>query len=108
MLDSRLMNLRDQLVKEHSKAQTLKIVNYVGDDIKRFNELYLLFQEKDHRLSQRAAWSVNYCVEDNPRFLVGKFAELIQMLDQPNHNAIKRNIVRMLQFVDILQSKLDK
>ena len=97
----KIMNLRDQLVQEHSKAQTMKIVNYVDADINRFNQLYRLFKEQDYRLSQRAAWSVNYCVENNPHFLAGRFGELIELLDQPKHDAIKRNILRMLQFVDI-------
>ncbi len=95
------MNIKAELVREHSKAVKMKIVNYVGADIKRFNQLYELFKAEDYRVSQRAAWSLSYCVQDNPQFLEGRYGELLELLEQPRHTAIKRNIVRMLQFVEI-------
>ncbi len=37
------MNLRSEILKEHSKKQTDKIVRYIGTDQKKFDELVELF-----------------------------------------------------------------
>jgi hypothetical protein len=34
------MNLREEIVKEHSKAQKDKIVKWIGHDQKRFDQLF--------------------------------------------------------------------
>ena len=52
------MNLREALLKEHSKKQMLKIVKYIGNDQQRFDELMKLFLESEYRITQRAAWPV--------------------------------------------------
>ncbi|MEJ7671786.1 MAG: hypothetical protein WKF59_03550 [Chitinophagaceae bacterium] len=49
------MNLRDEILKEHSKAQCNKIVQWVGDSQKRFEELFHLFLTDEYRVVQRAA-----------------------------------------------------
>ena len=48
------MNLREALLKEHSKVQTMRIVEYVGDDKERFAQLMDLFLNDVYRVSQRA------------------------------------------------------
>lgn len=96
------MNIRDELLKEHSKRQTMKIVRYVGDDKERFAELMKLFLGPVYRTSQRAAWAVNYCVEHNKDLIKPYFSKLVQQLERDDvHVAVRRNVVRMLQFIDI-------
>ncbi len=98
------MNLQEEILKEHSKAQCLKIVQWVGNSQQHFDELFHLFLTGDYRVTQRAAWPLSYCVEANPSFIKKNFTKLINNLQQPNlHNAIKRNTVRLLQYVDIPQ-----
>ena len=50
------MNLREEILKEHSKTQCNKIVNWIGNSQKRFNELFELFLNDEYRVTQRAAW----------------------------------------------------
>lgn len=96
------MNIRDELLKEHSKRQTMKIVRYVGDDKERFAELMKLFLGPVYRVSQRAAWAVNYCAEHHHELVKPYFPKLIKQLERDDaHVAVRRNVVRMLQFIDI-------
>jgi len=57
------MDIREALLAEHSKRQTMKIVRYINGDPARFAELMKLFLGDTYRLSQRAAWAVNYCAD---------------------------------------------
>lgn len=96
------MKLKETILKEHSKANCLKIVKWVGSDQKRFDELFNLFLNDEYRVVQRAAWQVSYCVEAHPAFMQKHFSRLVKNLEQPNlHDAVKRNTVRLLQYVNI-------
>ena len=54
------MKLREEILKEHSKAQCTKIVKWVGSNQQRFDELFDLFLNDEYRVVQRAAWPVSY------------------------------------------------
>jgi len=96
------MNLRDTILEEHSKSQTAKIVKYIGPNEKRFAELMKLFFSGEYRVTQRAAWPMSYCVREHPSLIQPYFKKLLQMLARPdNHDAVTRNILRLLQDVKI-------
>ncbi len=96
------MDLRNQILKEHTKANCQKIVDWVGNDISRFNQLFNLFINDEYRVTQRAAWPMSYCVIAHPELMKNNFEKLIKNLEKPGlHDAIKRNTVRLLQHVDI-------
>lgn len=95
-------DLRTELLKEHSKIQCNKIVDWVGHSQQRFDELFLLFLNDEYRVVQRASWPVSYCVEAYPILIKKHFSKLIDKLQKPDqHDAIKRNAVRLLQHVSI-------
>jgi hypothetical protein len=96
------MEIREALLKEHSKAQCIKIVKWVGSSQERFDELFRLFVSDEYRVVQRAAWPVSYCVEAYPGFIKKHFAVLLKAMKNPNApSAVKRNIIRLLQHVAI-------
>jgi len=96
------MNIREALLAEHSKKQTMKIVRFVGDDAKRFSELMSVFFAGPYRATQRAAWPISYCIEHHPELVKPYFGRLISLLEaSEGHHAIRRNVARLLQFVDI-------
>ncbi len=96
------MDIREALLKEHSKAQTMKIVGYIGGDPARFRELMGHFLGPAYRLSQRAAGPVSYCAEHHPELVKPYFSKLVEQLERDHaHVAVRRNVARMLQFVDI-------
>lgn len=96
------MDLLKELEKEHSKTQTDKIIKYVGSNKDRFAELMKLFLKGEYRITQRAAWPMSFCVIDHPELIAPYFKQIVPLLEKPGvHDAVKRNIVRLLQFVEI-------
>ena len=96
------MNLRDEILAEHSKRQTKKIVDWVGDDHKRFEELMRLFLGPVYRITQRSGWPLSNCVEKYPELIKPYFAKLLKQIERDDvHVAVRRNVVRLLQFVEI-------
>ncbi len=104
------MDPREEILARHSKAQCNKIVAWVGQSQARFNVLLSLFLGGEYRVAQRAAWPVNYCVQAYPFLIKTNFKKLIDNLNQPGiHPTVKRNTIRLMQYVDIpkgLQGKV--
>jgi len=95
-------NLREEILKEHSKVQCTRIVKWVGNDQQRFNELFKLFLHDEYRVVQRSAWPLGYAVIAHPRFISKHWSALIKNLKQPNlHDAVKRNSIRLLEDIAI-------
>ena len=96
------MNLKEAILKEHSKEQCNKIVAYVGGKTSRFSELVNLFLVGPYRVTQRAAWPLSCCIEKNPKLIEPHLKQVLNFAMRPGvHDAVKRNVVRLLQFVDI-------
>ena len=96
------MNLRETILAEHSKANCNRIVKWVGNSQKRFDELFYLFLNDEYRVVQRAAWPLSYVVTAHPKLIQKHFTKLIKYLRKPNlHDAVKRNTVRLLQEITI-------
>lgn len=97
------MQLEKEILKEHSRVQTLRIVDWIGNDQKRFDELVHLFLNGEYRVVQRAAWPLRFCVQQHPGLVKKHLEKIIQNLHQPGlHDAVKRNTVRFLQDMEIL------
>jgi hypothetical protein len=96
------MNIRNALLKEHSKAQALRIASYIASDASRFKELMTLFLGKEYRVTQRAAWVVSTCIENYPALITPWLKKMLVHLGEAGlHPAVKRNTLRVLQFVNI-------
>jgi len=96
------MNIRESLLEVHSKAQAEKICDYVGDDPEKFAELMKFLMGPVYRLSQRAAWPVSYCVQRHPKLIGPYWGKLAHQLEREDaHVAVRRNVARLLQFVEI-------
>lgn len=96
------MYIQSLLEEGHNKELTTRIVNYVGTNKIRFKELMGIFLKGEYRLTQRAAWPLSYCAENNPAFLKPYFGSLIKKMQEGNHHpAITRNILRMFQEIEV-------
>ncbi len=96
------MKLRETILKEHSKANCTRIVNWIGQEQKRFDQLFNLFLNDEYRVVQRAAWPLSYIVIAHPRLIQKHFSKLIKNLHKPNiHDSVKRNTLRLLQEISI-------
>lgn len=96
------MDIRQALQAEHSKRVTTAIVNYIGGDADRFAELMKVFFAGEYRLTQRAAWPMNYCAVHHPQLIQPYLPKLLKLLQRDDqHDAIKRNIARLLQYIEV-------
>jgi hypothetical protein len=103
------MDIRETLRTEHSKRQTAAISEYIGNDPKRFAELMAIFFEGEYRLTQRAAWPMSVCIETRPELIYPYLIRLIDQLERKDvHNAVKRNVVRLLQYIEIPEKMLGR
>lgn len=102
------MNLKDEILKEHSKKQTRWIADYIGADEKRFAELVELFLHSEYRVAQRAAWIVSESALRYPFLINGHLPKMLKKLRESNiHNALKRNVIRILEDIEIPEECLD-
>jgi hypothetical protein len=95
------MNIRGEILKEHSKKQSEKIAAYIGSDEKRLAELMNLFVGDTYRVTQRAAMIVSICTERNPKLIEPFLLRMVNNLDGKIHDAVKRNTLRVFQFIEL-------
>ena len=96
------MNLKQTILKEHSKKQSEKVVAHVGNSPSRFSELVNVFLAGPYRVTQRAVWPLSICVENNPDLIKPHLRRVLAYTNRQGvHDAVKRNIVRLLQFIEI-------
>lgn len=96
------MQLRSEILKEHSKAQAQKIIDWVGHSQERFDALVQLFLGDEYRVTQRAAWPLSYIAIEHPALTKKHLPVFVKLLGKAKlHKAVRRNVVRLLQFVEI-------
>lgn len=94
------MHLRTELLQEHSKAQAEKIAAWIGTNTERFAVLMHLFLHDEYRIVQRSAWVVSIIAEQHPALLIPYMDIVMEKLTGPaTPDAVKRNVVRLLQYV---------
>ena len=95
------MDLERELLKEHSKSQTIKIARYIGNQPERFNILINLMLNGSYTITQRASWVVSCCSDNHPELIQPHLTAVIRNLKKPVHDAVKRNTLRLLQNISI-------
>ena len=99
------MDLREEILQEHSRLQTLKIAEWLGSDKKRLAQLMDLFLHDEGKVVQRAAWVVRMVYDKRPESVLPYLEHLINKMNEPGvHVAVKRNVVGILQDVTIPES----
>ncbi len=96
-----MMSLREEILREHSKSNTIKLAKWVAKDIARFHDLMNLFLHDEYRVIQRAAWIVRYVAEDHPDWIRGYLKQMLEYCQEPVPDAVKRNVMRVLQDIEI-------
>ncbi|MEO6167388.1 MAG: hypothetical protein ABIO46_12130 [Chitinophagales bacterium] len=95
------MKLREEILREHSKKQTEKIAAWVCLDKKRFTTLLHLFFHDEYRVVQRTAWVVKLVADQHPEWTNPYIRKMLLYCKQPVHDAVKRNVVNILQDIDL-------
>jgi len=100
-----MTDLRQEILKEHSKRQANKIIKWVNGDQKKFDELVKLFLNGEYRVTQRAGWPMSDIVQRHPHLVRKHLRKMLLNLETPDlHNAVIRNTFRLLQFIEIPKS----
>lgn len=96
------MDLREEVLKEHSKKQVLKIAAWIGNDEARFRQFLFIFLNDEYHVVQRISWVLSVVAETYPKLVEKNMGRIVKRLDDKDiHVAVKRNVVRVMQFLKI-------
>jgi hypothetical protein len=96
------MNLREAILAEHSKTNTQKIAQWIGNDREKIRNLIDILLNDEYRVVQRAAWIMSDVAKIHPDLMQEHVPKLVEKLkDTKAHIAVKRNIYRLLQYVEL-------
>jgi hypothetical protein len=99
------MELESEIRILRSKHQVEKLIRWIGTDSKRFAQLMKLFLHGDQDISRRSAWVIGHYCERHPELAQPWLKMMIKKMQEPNvHSAIQRNVMRVLQYVEIPKS----
>ena len=90
------MDLAQQLLKEHSKKNTIVIANYIGTDISRYTALWKIMSNGKEPLPQRSGWVFYTHIDDHPEPFLFFRKKAIDLLFPNIHQAVQRAICKML------------
>lgn len=93
-----MASIQSLLAANHSKANTLRIINYIGQDADLFEELIALFIGMDAELSRRAAWVFSELAPRFPEVCYRHWPAMLALVSRKDvHDAVKRGFFRALQ-----------
>ncbi|WP_118972323.1 hypothetical protein [Taibaiella koreensis] len=96
------MNLREAILEEHSRQQVSRIVQWIGANTGRIAALIDIFCHDEYRVVQRAAWIVSDVARQHPELMLPHIPALVQRLEDDNtHIAVKRNVYRVMQYLEL-------
>lgn len=91
---------------EHSKKVAMEIVDWIGTDQKRMDQLIKVFLDSHFRINQRAAWPLGIIGKKHPELLRKHVDVLTDQLTRTDvHDAVIRNVLRTFQFTKIPKDK---
>ncbi len=89
------------LENENSKKTWLSIVKDVGADAEKFEVAMHIFLSTDYRMVQRISQTIGIIGEKQPQLIAPYLPQLVQLLKEKPIDAVKRNVLRIFQFVII-------
>lgn len=98
IMENEIYNL---LLLPQTKSNRDRIVNFILDTPKKISELMECFFSEDNRLSQKASWPMTISGDKKPQLLLPYLKEMLNKLDEPVHDSLVRNTIRVFQVIDI-------
>lgn len=96
------MDLRAAILKENSKEQAEYIANWIGDNPERMQQFMHIFLHDEYRVVQLAAHALGKLGETHPEQITRHMGAMVHKMTEPGvHVAVKRNVVRVLQYQEI-------
>ncbi len=100
------MTIKEELLRDFSKPQMIFLANKIGANQESFDELIDLFLHDEIKVTQRAAWLVSHCVDLHPWLIEKHIEKIILNLEKDVNDAVKRNTLRVLQFMEIPEESM--
>jgi len=103
------MNLKEQLLKEHSRNNTDYITRFIGNSPAKFKQIIDIIYNAEPPLPQRAAWLLATVNALHPEWLTPYLAKFINTIKEFEVDAVRRNMMVVLASQTIpedLQAKL--
>ncbi|NOQ75973.1 MAG: hypothetical protein GQ574_28460 [Crocinitomix sp.] len=95
------MDIGQQLSRETSRRNWDKVIAYVGEDDERFAELIHIFFIGETKSIIGTSQAVGVISEKQPRLIRPYVIDLVAYLKSNPIDAVKRNTMRVFQFIDI-------
>ncbi len=95
------MDYRKKLEGEHGKGVWKEIINDVGNNREKFEDIMSIFFSDNYRLVQRVSQVVGVIGEKQQHLIKPYLPKMLIILNETKIDAVKRNVLRIFQFIDI-------
>lgn len=95
------MNLKTKFTQRLNKTCISLLAKKTAFDQKLLNELISLMRDPENIISMQASWVFTHATEINPAITLSQLKKIVFLLEKSQSVAVKRNICRSLQFLDI-------
>ena len=83
------MDIEKQLLVEHSRRNTDRIIRWIGADAARLKSVMEIFLGDDPLLTQRSAWVVGVMADEHPGLLQPWLSKMMRKTREPGvHDAV--------------------
>lgn len=92
------MNYLDQLLKVHSKHNSVLIAEHIGISSERLGKFMPLYFSDDQVISARAAWVISCVATNHPDLFTPWLKKICHHILKPGlHDAVRRNGAKVLE-----------
>lgn len=92
------MNYLDQLLKVHSKHNSVLIAEAIGNSSERLGKLMPLYFSDDQVIAARAAWVISCVATNHPDLFAPWLKKICHHILKPGlHDAVRRNGAKVLE-----------
>ncbi len=97
--------LRSLVLQVHSKAQMLRIVQWIGTDPMRIHELVQLFLSEEVIITQRSGYPSATIAIQHPELIRKYLKKIISLAQKPGlHHSVRRHTTKILEQIQIPNS----
>lgn len=93
--------LKNQLLLEHSKKNTLFIVQAIQTQNLKLEDVFTIVKDNENILSQRAAWVISSVSDQEKKLIKPHYKTLVSLIDRKFHDAVLRAVFRTLSTLKI-------
>lgn len=94
------MNIRNHLTGQQTRRKSMEVIDYIIEQPSAIEELMECFFDDEIRICQYAAWPVGILGEKHPEIISPYLPMMVSNLDNPKHDAVVRNTIRILQYIE--------